>query len=468
MNTLLYFIKSNLKYNKVELAISYGITIIFTLLYWYFTDGPEINEKSNGGAELFISIAIYAVLYVFFSQKRKTSIKYFLSLPLSKSEILLYKSFSDIVFFIPAIYFVMMGTYYLKLDIHFILLFISLLILSVVAGLWMFDQEIEQPRLDNAKSSFVNRLVYLRKSTEFIFRSILITYLLIIVIILPIDFIFKEYIFLIFLGVTLFMKFQKSLLLMKDESLSYFKVKRDVLRISWKLALLLGPVIVVQLKAIGIINPYGDQEIFNDIYYNDMKAVHEYFHEKKQWQLEGKDGYTPLLSAIHLGRLEIVKFMLATGAKLFEENSKEKHNPLVLAIDSGSAQMLEVLIKEDKNYYEKNKDSLFIYASKSCRPDIIDELIKHKPNLNYQDKNGRTVLHHQVLNKCYSGIIILVNAGVDVEIKDKKNKKAIEYGLNNNISYFLNSKSRQKVVLKKEDKRPYLLQRDIATKLLRQ
>lgn len=470
MRILRYFIISNIKYNKVELAISYGITFIFTALYWYFTDGPFLNEKTANSAELFISTAIYAVLYVFFSQKRKTSVKYYLSLPLSKSEILFYKSIADIVFFVPAIYFIMMGSYYLKLELHFFLELLSLLLLSVIAGLWMFDQEIEQPRLDNAKSSFINRLVYLRKSTEFIFRSILIAYLFIIIVILPVEFIWKEYLFIIFFGITLFMKFQKSLLLMKDESLSYFQVKRDLIRISWKLALLVGPVIFIQLQRIGIINPYGDQEIFNDIYYNDMKAVHIYYQKEKKWEIEGKDGYTPLLSAIHLGRVEIVKFMLHTGAKVVVSDFKNKRklNPLELAVDSGKPEILNLVIKNNNDLYQKQKEKLFLYSSRNCNPQIIKELIANSVNINTQDQNGRSALHLQAQNRCYSGIIILVEAGIDTDLKDLKGKRAIEYVKENNIAYFLNENSKNKLKLEKEDQNPYLLKRDIASKLIRQ
>lgn len=471
MKILLHFLISNIKYNKVELAISYGVTIIFTLLYNYFSKESQVLMKDLNAAELFISVAFYAVLYVFFSQKRKTSVKYFLSIPLSKAQVLFYKSTADIIFFVPSIYFIMLGTYFLNLENNFILLLISLILLSIIAALWMFDHEIEQPRLDNAKSSFINRLVYLRKSTEFVFRSILIGYLFVFVFVLPLDFIWKEYLFLIFLCVTLFMKFHKSLLLLKDESLSYFQSRRDLLRIGWKLALLIGPLIFMQLKKVGVINPYGNEQIFSYIYHEDIDSLHNYYHKHRNWDVKGKNNFTPLLTAIHLGKTEIASLILESGAKL---NLKEKFKngdyigfgPIDLAIESQVPEMIDFVFKNGQNLDQNLKDDSLLYASKKCQPEIINEILKNGPNINKKDKKGKTSLHYQASNKCYSGIIMLVEAGIDVDILDNDNKAAIDYVEGNNIAYFLNKNMKKKVVIKKNKEDNYNLERDLASKLI--
>jgi ankyrin repeat protein len=473
LRTLWHFISSNLRYNKIELAISYGGTIIFTLLYWYFNDG---KKKVQDNSELFISVAFYAILYVFFSNKRKTSVKYLISLPLSKSEILFYKIVGDFVFFVPAIYLLMMGAFYSNYNIHLPILFIGLVLAVFIGGLLMFDQEIEQPRLDNARSSFINRLVYVRKSTEFIFRSMLMIYLVTIVFILPIDLLWKEYIMLIFLGVTLFMKFQKSLLLMKDESLSYFKFKRDSLRVSWKLALLLGPVILMQLQAIGLINPYGDEEIFTDVYYGNVERVENYFDKERNWEVPGNDGFTPLLAAIHLGQVKIARYMIETGAKVkwdhvLTEGKYKGMTPLHLAIDSGSEHMVNYLLSLDKEQINlivgKEKVSPLLFASTKCNPEVIKVLLNYKPTLNHTDSNGRTALHHQAKRKCYSGMILLVESGVNPDLKDKSQKMAIDYIKSSNFAHYLKWNMKEKVELHKKKKTRYLLKRNIASELIR-
>ena len=345
MSILWHFVISNVRYNKIELAISYGSTVIFTLLYWYFSDDSQAKEGLSNG-ELFVSVAFYATLYAFFTQKKKTSVKYLLSLPISKTQILLSKSLADIVFFVPAIYIILLGIYHTQLNVHFPLALLTLIMVVFVGSLWMFDQEIEQPRLDNAKSSFINRLIYVRKSTDFIFLSILILYLLAAILLMKIDNLWKEYLMIIFLGLMAFVKFQKSLHLMRDETLSYFRPKRDLFRVGWKLALLLGPVIFMQLKSIGLINPYGSQKIFTDIYYSSLEEVKRYHEENNDWQIKGKNEFTPVLAAIHLGELEIVKYMLENGAMLdhykkIEKGTHKGKRAIHLAIDSMNPKLVE-------------------------------------------------------------------------------------------------------------------------------
>lgn len=474
MNIFLHFVTSNLRYNKIEVAISYGSTILFTLLYWYFnSDSTEQDAKGNG--ELFVSVAFYATLYAFFTQKKKTSVKYLLSLPISKSQILLHKSLADIVFFVPAIYMIMMGIHYTGVEVHFPLALIIIIMVVFIGSLWMFDQEIEQPRLDNAKSSFVNRLVYVRKSTEFIFVSILVLYLLVGIYILKVDTLLKEYLFIIFLSFTAFIKFQRSLNLLRDETLSYFKPKRDLLRVGWKLALLLGPLIYMQLKSIGIINPYGNDLIFTEIYYGDLEKVKKYHEKNNNWEVKGKESFTPILAAIHLGELDIVKYMLKNGAKLkhYEKFQKGRHKgkrPIQLAIDSGNAQLVDYLLKLEKkqvptgHFYQLAAP--LMYASKRCDPEIMKVLIKYNSNINQVDEKGRTPLHYQAKQRCFAGIVVLVEAGADVDIKDKNNNYAIDYIIDSKFAYYLNWKMKDPRELGKEKKTRHLLRRDIANELL--
>lgn len=474
MRLLWHFVSSNIRYNKIELAISYGSSVLFTLLYWYF-NSDSLEKESAGNGELFVSVAFYATLYAFFTQKKKTSVKYLLSLPLSKSQMLLNKSLADIIFFFPAIYIVMLGVYYTNLNIHFPLTFLTLVLIVFVGSLWMFDQEIEQPRLDNAKSNFLNRLIYVRKSTEFIFRSILVFYLIAVILLLKIDILFKEYLIIIFLGVSAFMKFQRSLYLMRDETLSYFRPKRDLFRVGWKLALLLGPVVLMQLKSIGLINPYGNQKIFSDIYYSNLEEVEKFYQENENWDVKGKDEFTPILAAIHLGDLKIVKYMLEHGAELnlYDKISRGTHKgkrALHLAIDSDNSNLVDFLLELERkkvpagHFYQLAAP--LKYASKKCDPEILKVILKYHPDINQVDENGHTALHNQAKANCYAGIVLLVEAGANVDIKDKSSNYAIDYVRDKKFAYYLNWKMKEPRKLEDTKKTRYLLKRDIASRLL--
>jgi hypothetical protein len=69
------------------------------------------GDSEEYAGDLLISTAFYALLYAFYSNKKKLNLKYVLSLPMSKSELLFTKSVSDLIFFVPAITLGFVGVY---------------------------------------------------------------------------------------------------------------------------------------------------------------------------------------------------------------------------------------------------------------------------------------------------------------------------------------------------------------------
>ena len=261
-----HFFVSNLKYNKIELAISYVISFGVLTAFNFFKD------PKNPEGDLLFSVAFYAVLYAFYSNKKKYNLKYMLSLPLSKSQLLANKVASDLVYFIPAISLAFWGGMHSKLGVDAIPLIILLVEVVFFVSFIMFDSDIEQPRLENAKSSFLNRLIYVRKLADFFFLSIFVMYVAFAVNLSPMSMFIKQYILIILLSVVLFFKFNRSLKLMKDESLSYFMPKRDLFRIGWKIGIFALPIIGAFITGYKLPSKYGHEKVFSMIERNKLQG----------------------------------------------------------------------------------------------------------------------------------------------------------------------------------------------------
>ena len=56
------------------------------------------------------------------------------------------------------------------------------------------------------------------------------------------------------------------------------------------------------------------------------------------------DGETPLTSAVRGGRVDVVRFLLAKGAGVNQQNWLSSRTPLMLAANSGDTEMIKVLL----------------------------------------------------------------------------------------------------------------------------
>jgi len=444
MRTFLHFLKSNIRYNKVELGISYFITFLVISLFEYF------RNPKNAEGDLLISVAFYALLYAFYSNKKKYNIKYLLSLPLSKSQILIMKVTSDFIFFVPAMVLSLLGIIYSDFPFSPFLLLVVLFEMVIIVSLVMFDSDIEQPRLENARASFFNRLVYVRKAVDFGFLAIFVLFSALAIENFPLSLVLKQYFIILVLGVVIFLKYNKSLKLIRDESLSYFVFKREIKGMGIKFAVLCVPVLAALFASSLIKSPHAGNKLFALIEKGDLKKVESYLNKAKSSKEKittyPKGSFSAALVAIESGEVEILNKLISAGHTIdWSESITEGHKkgkfPIHLAIGSKNPEMVKTLIKinpNSVNIITKSGNSPLMMATSQCAPEMMDALLTSKSiKMDVSNSEGQTALIISSKNNCSVAIVLLVNAGADIMHFDKDKKSAMDYSRYRKISYYM-------------------------------
>ena len=138
---------------------------------------------------------------------------------------------------------------------------------------------------------------------------------------------------------------------------------------------------------------------------------------------------TPLMETVTFGYLGAAEALLELGAKpdaIGDLASGEL--PLVNAIIWKRPAIVEVLLKKGADPNVKlttaslgnDGDSLLIQAVRRRNSELVSLLTKYRANSNYQDRYGRTALHHAVSMGDENIVRILLESGARMDIPDKE------------------------------------------------
>ena len=90
----------------------------------------------------------------------------------------------------------------------------------------------------------------------------------------------------------------------------------------------------------------------------------------------------------------------------------------------------DALKPKTKKRLSKVANEFLIAQVKACNADLLQGLIDEGADVNYQDKNGMTVLHHAAARGARPCIRALVNSGqCDYLIKDNENRYSYEIAI---------------------------------------
>lgn len=138
--------------------------------------------------------------------------------------------------------------------------------------------------------------------------------------------------------------------------------------------------------------------------------------------VESADGDTALFFCGQ--NTQIAEMILARGADI-NHKSDYGSTPLIYASTDGEGQLALYLIKKGANLECKTKygNTALMEASKI---ETKEELIKNGADINAQNNNGFSALMHAIVDNKKDVIQLLLNAGTDLTLTNKKNKTALD------------------------------------------
>ena len=159
-----------------------------------------------------------------------------------------------------------------------------------------------------------------------------------------------------------------------------------------------------------------EQDIIN-------RMIEARVEESEMFRLIKGDGY----AAIHLGAqngpLGAASHILEKGRDMLNNEGRNKHTPLHLAAKGKQAAIAAFFLEEGAEYNTQDQQgrTLLHYATACPRTakTVINTLGEVEENfINSRDHNGRTPLHHAVINGYREVVELLVEKGADINAAD--------------------------------------------------
>jgi uncharacterized protein len=129
----------------------------------------------------------------------------------------------------------------------------------------------------------------------------------------------------------------------------------------------------------------GKIDVVKEILAESPKTLNAYSH----------DGYTPLCLASYFGNLDIVVYLLSKAAKVnLQSENYEKVTPLHSAVSGGNVEIAKVLLDNgaDVNAQQKGYVTPLHLAAQTGQKLMVRLLLIHKANVNIKMLGGKTAL----------------------------------------------------------------------------
>lgn len=155
-----------------------------------------------------------------------------------------------------------------------------------------------------------------------------------------------------------------------------------------------------------------------------------------------QQGNSPLLLAIALENMPIIDILLNNVFVLqnIQQQNDDGYTALTLAIQRRNFELVEKLLfkgvdlvfKEDYTSIDAGNEVEFLEAESRFKVDSLNALVQLGLNINARDSEDKTILIHNVIKKKEGNIRAILDLyGVDATIKDKFDKNALDYALEN-------------------------------------
>lgn len=164
---------------------------------------------------------------------------------------------------------------------------------------------------------------------------------------------------------------------------------------------------------------------------------------EKGWEIDCKDKHstTPLHQASNLNHFETVSFLLESGADPAIKDSLGRNSLMYAVCGPGTestsmlANIKEILLAKD--YNGKSPLHYAVYNPHNKQSEIFHILVKLGVNVNEQDEQGKTPLHHACEGGKVKAIRWLIKHGANTSCKDFNLNTPQDLSANNNIKKLL-------------------------------
>ncbi|CAG9322107.1 unnamed protein product [Blepharisma stoltei] len=149
-------------------------------------------------------------------------------------------------------------------------------------------------------------------------------------------------------------------------------------------------------------------------------------------ELDPKLGWAPLYRTVICGHFEASEFLLNKGANPNIQN-RLGEAPLHQAADSNQLKIAQFLLKfkADPNIQQNDGDTPLHHCCVKGHLKMAQLLLKHKANPNIQNISfGKTPLHYAAENNFLPIVQALISYNANKDIKDRNEKKPIQYAQN--------------------------------------
>jgi ankyrin repeat protein len=461
------YILNSFDWIKRDLLILMALLFGFALFIHYIDLGPIFKSIIIGG----LLIRCLTLSMTRSTSQGNFSWKFMQGLPLTKKELIQALCLTNLLEILPLVTFFILYWKPINKEIfdnQFELIrFTAFLILfSILMGMWMIKTQIEFPRVEYQKRNANNKLI--RSLRFYLLCCVFLTYFGIACYYLensfhvPVAYYFKiffksfeviasswwlHFIILIIIVIQCY----QVLKVWSNEKLSY---RSNAWNQQKEYSLITGSTIMLVLAFSNI--DFKTPNLYKGaltkaVYEKRYDLIEEELRIHPNINVKNKEGVTALLAAIHLGDLEMVKYLDGRGANLQDsvtgKNRFKGVDSLLMAIKAEKKEIVEYLLtkkmKADK-FYEKEGYYPLHLAAHTCNASIIDLLIKNGADINSLNKEGETPLHVSVKTKCFSGTVTLKEAGADFSTLDKNGKRPIDIlkDQKTELSYFVEKNSR--------------------------
>ena len=137
--------------------------------------------------------------------------------------------------------------------------------------------------------------------------------------------------------------------------------------------------------------------------------------------LANEKNYTPLHIATIRGHVEIIKYLIKSGADVNVTAGKLSITPLYLAIYHGQLESLRILIGNGALFEFQSNQAIFsiiIHLLEKSEFDLLIYLFESGMPINFIDEKGYTLLHHVIEKGNQSLLTYLLRAGLDPRLAD--------------------------------------------------